>query len=283
MGSRWRGRGHDNRGRGRGPNTPQPSWSSPTATLGGAIHPPPPAHSILQPVHALPLPPHPARGPPPRGRGRGRLATLPSWLTEGGDSPLIRASREGQLDVVRSLLAGGAGGAGAAGRGGQSLGSNVNNQDHAGHTALLWAALMDKPTICALLISNGADLYVTSNAPFSRTVMRDYGIWADEQIPQATKAARCSALEAAFREGPHPQQVQRRRNEHWERRAPLQIVLAENNFRPLLHRLLAAAAVVDPATPVEPVVIDTKDQRHAHLLSQVFTNEGIVRLIVRLL
>ena len=37
----------------------------------------------------------------------------------------------------------------------------------------------------------------------------------------------------------------------------------------------------DPAAPIPQPVIESKEQRHAHLLSQVLTNEGIVLLYYR--
>ena len=129
-------------------------------------------------------------------------------------------------------------------------------------------------------MSRGADLIVADK--HGRTVLKYYGGLAHPTISDADKALRRAALEAAWAEGPHPSQVQRRKDERWARRWPFVFVLVTRGFRPLLRRALAIAAAIDPAAPIPQPLIRTRRQRHAHLLSQVLSNEGIIRLIVRL-
>ena len=101
-------------------------------------------------------------------------------------------------------------------------------------------------------------------------------------LSPATLAERRTALEEAWRAGPHPSQVQRRRDEAWDRRKSLMQVSAENRYRPLAHRV-AAMPAVDPAAAIPAIPLDNAEQVHAHLLGQVLANEGIHRLIVSML
>ena len=131
--------------------------------------------------------------------------------------------------------------------------------------------------VCEFLLSKGADLRVADNQ--GQTTLTAYlrDLW--HHLSPATKALHRAALETAFADGPHPSQVARR---NWERRRWLLQVTAENGYRPLSHRV-AAMPAVDPAAAIPPIPLDTAEQRHAYLLSQVLSNEGLHRLIVRML
>jgi len=121
---------------------------------------------------------------------------------------------------------------------------------------------------------------------YNETALAHYGVCADPRLSPETKALRVAALEAWWAAGPHPSQVQRRRDERWARRGPLMTVLAEHAYRPLQLRALAialAAAELDPAAPIQPVALATSQQRHAYLLGRVFSCEGIVRILAALL
>jgi len=77
---------------------------------------------------------------------------------------------------------------------------------------------------------------------------------------------------------------QRMRDENWGRRRPLLLVLAGGGFRPLEYKRLVlelARAALDSNFTMEipPVIIRTQDERRAHLLGLIFSNEGMVRLI----
>ena len=87
----------------------------------------------------------------------------------------------------------------------------------------------------------------------------------------------CAALEAAWFEGPHPLQVQRRKDERWERRGPLLTVLAEHAYRPLRLRALAIALAATAVDPAEPVVVQTSR------MQDVFCHEGMSRCVVAFL
>ena len=146
-----------------------------------------------------------------------------------GYTALSEASNNGHLDVVRILVA---------------RGAVVNRRSLGGFTPLLWAALFDRLPVCLLLISKGADLSTTSDAPNSFSPLGDYGQDAHVRLSRAEKGARCRALLGAWR---------------WAACGPLLMVLAENGFRPLRRRVLLdaataadAAAAADPAFPPPP-------------------------------
>ena len=187
----------------------------------------------------------------------------------GFSPPLYYASKRGRLDVVKVLI---------------SRGANVLHTHYDGSSALHHASRADHFSVCEFLVSKGADLTATTSK--GDTPLSLYGLSARPHLSPETKALRCAALEAAWAAGPHPSQVQRRRDECWARRGPLITVLAEHAYRPLQLRALAmslAAAELDPAAPIEPVALVTSQQRHAYLLGRVFSNEGIVRLLAALL
>ena len=186
-------------------------------------------------------------------------------IDDYGDIALSRASLHGHLDVMQILVA---------------RGSNIHHMGYKQFTPLLNAALKDHLPVCEFLLSAGADLMAATDPRRNWTPLSHYGHLTTSLLSDAAKTLRSAALEAAWGEGPHPSQVQRRKDERWERRWPFMFILATQSFRPLQYRL-AAAPPVDPAAPISQPLIRTRRQRHAHLLSQVLTNEGIVRLIVR--
>ena len=181
----------------------------------------------------------------------------------GGGCPLAEASLQGHLAVVELLVA---------------RGANFHRVGTYGQSKLLTAACYDCLPVCEFFLSKGADLMVASDGGW--TALTHYGQHLNPPLSDTDKALRCAALEAAWAEGPHPSQVQRRKDERWARRWPFVFVLVTHGFRPLLHRALAQSLAIDPAAPIPQPVIESKEQRHAHLLTQVLTNEGIVRLIV---
>ena len=175
---------------------------------------------------------------------------------------LISAAAAGHLDVVQILV---------------DRKARVDQRDKCGCSALLGASMFDHLAVCVWLLGAGADLKRVNNSQDNYTPLGQFGLLASIQPSDADKALRCAALEAAWAEGPHPSQVQRRKEERWERRGPLLTVLAEHAYRPLRLRALAialAAAAVDPA---EPVVKQTSR------MQDVCRHEGLVRDIVAFL
>ena len=85
-----------------------------------------------------------------------------------------------------------------------SRGAVLEARTRGRQTALLLAALSDKPEVWLLLIAKGADLRVRNND--NRSALSHYGYWASPD-PSVT-AQRVAELKAAFRAGCHPSQVQ---------------------------------------------------------------------------
>ena len=116
--------------------------------------------------------------------------------------------------------------------------------------------------------------------------MQIYGIHANPRLSEETKEEHKAALLDCFRKGPHPSQVQRRKDENWARRLPLMLVMTGCDFKPLLARQLALL-LLSPALPpdvkIPPIDIATVAQKRAFLNMAVFGHEGLVRLIASFL
>ena len=181
--------------------------------------------------------------------------------------PLMGASFGGHLAVAKLLVA---------------RGANINHKGNYSCTALHCAASRDNLDVCLFLLSKGADLLAVNNN--GRDALAEYGRYAHPALSPALKASRRDALTAAWRAGPHPSQVQRRRDEAWARRKSLMQVTAENRYRPLSHvSAMLAAEAVGPGAAIPAIPLDNAEQLHAHLLGQVLSNEGIHRHIVSFL
>jgi hypothetical protein len=135
--------------------------------------------------------------------------------------------------------------------------------------------MYDRLPVCEYLLSLGVDLMVASYG--NRTALAHYGRFASRSLSSETKALRVAALQRVWENGPHPSQVQRRRDECWARRGPLLNVLAEHAYRPLQARALEIALAAMDIDPVEAVIISTKPQE------VVLRDEGLVRYIVAFL
>jgi len=117
-----------------------------------------------------------------------------------------------------------------------------------------------------------------------RTALDDYGI--DSNLTDAEKEKHRAALRAAFAEGPHPSQVQRRKDERFARRWPLMQVLTGHDFLPLAARR-AVLAVLHPALPpwaaIPPLPNKTRAQRYALLRNKVLSHADIVKIVASFL
>ena len=145
----------------------------------------------------------------------------------------------------------------------------------------MFAAPYGKYQVCLLLVSKGANLLAVYNG---RTALDMYGI--ESNLTAAKKEEHCAALLAAFAEGPHPSQVQRRKDERFARRWPLMQVLTGHDFLPLAARR-AALAVLHPALPpwavIPPLPNKTRAQRYALLRNKVLSHAGIVKIVASFL
>ena len=116
--------------------------------------------------------------------------------------------------------------------------------------------------------------------------MQIYGSGAKPPLSEETKEEHRAALLDCFRKGPHPSQVQRRKDENFARRLPLMLVMAGCDFRPLLARQLAFLLLSPPLPPdaaIPPIEIATVAQKRAFLNMAVFGHEGLLKLIASFL
>ena len=97
----------------------------------------------------------------------------------------------------------------------------------------------------------------------NETALDMYGTGIDYNSPtldrlalsDADKKERRKTLQEAFANGPHPSQIQRRKDENWDRRCPYMSVMTGCGFHPLADRAAETAIVPLPPSasiPDEP-------------------------------
>ena len=163
-------------------------------------------------------------------------------------------------------------------------GAVMTTRDVIGWTALHYSAYYGHLQVGLLLCSKGADLMAVSHDGY--TALQDYGDNAIPRLSEETKEEHRAVLLDCFRKGPHPSQVQRRKDENWARRLPFMLVMTGCDFRPLLARQLALLLLNPPLPPdaaIPPIEIATVAQKRAFLNMAVFGHEGLVRLIASFL
>ena len=174
---------------------------------------------------------------------------------------LMLASRHGRVAVCSVLL---------------DHGAVMTTKYVNGWTALHWSAVNAHLQVCLLLCSKGADLMAVDQ--IGDTALQGYGSNADPPLSHETEEEHKAALLDCFRKGPHPSQVQRRKDENWARRLPLMLVMTGCDFRPLIARQLALL-LLSPALPpdaaIPPIEIATVAQKRAFLNMAVFGHEGL--------
>ena len=77
---------------------------------------------------------------------------------------------------------------------------------------------------------------------YGKTALDFYGTRLSLTVEQ--RANDCEELRVALAGGPHPSQVQRRRDVNWARRWPFMFVVVSCGFRPLPEQLLAGLSLV---------------------------------------
>ena len=244
-----------------------------------------------------------------------------------GYTLLHRASKRGHVELVGGLLDRGAGLSAKSETGCDALfyacrndclsvaallldrGADPNTSDGS-FTALGTAALNGNHDVCLLLLSRSADLMAPMPGG-GRSALDMYGEGTDLRFSPAELAARRAALVAAWEEGPHPSQVQRRKDVRWDRRLPLMCVAVGCGFLPLAGcpyypprrswlgwaqsffffllsfrrraprpaAAAAAAVVVDTARALPAVDRSTLAANRAYLQGQVLGNRDLLRQV----
>ena len=223
-----------------------------------------------------------------------RLATR---ADDNGYTLLHRASQEGHVELVGGLLDRGAS-ISAKDRGGRDAlfyacryghlavatllldrGADPNTSIY-NLTALGLAAGHDHHDLCLLLLSRSADLM----APMpigGRTALDRYGEeMYPTQLSPTELAARRAALLTAWEEGPHPSQVQRRKDVRWARRWAFVQVMVGHGFRPLAYRVAQfEAAALPPSAEIPPLT----EPRPVLLRDKALASEGVFKCITSFL
>ena len=182
-----------------------------------------------------------------------------------GFDALMYASRHGHIAAATVLL---------------DRGADVLARGQWQMTALHFAASCDSPELCELLLSRGSDLTAVSYD--NRTPLDKYGLLVNPPLSPAVLASRRARLQAAWRAGPHPSQVQRRRGEAWARRWPFVRVLVGHDFQPTAARKLALD-LLHPALPPHVAVPPLEGSRKVLLRNKIFVHPGLWRLIASFL
>jgi len=161
-----------------------------------------------------------------------------------------------------------------------SSGSNVHQKARDGSNALMFASARGHQEAAALLCKHGAELDATNClgmtalalstrhdrfnvaallvAQGSKLVNEDLVKYGQLSHPRERvindsedKVKKCLALKLLYENGPHPSQVQRRKDLTWARRWPFMSVLFDSRFLPLAARrrqLEQAAHMLDSST-----------------------------------
>ena len=176
-------------------------------------------------------------------------------------------AKGGQLEAVRTLL---------------GQGADVEARDGIyQRTPLYCAAWRGHLEVAELLLDSKALIDGPNSWKFTRWLSRPgkrragCGQQVHPSLSPETVADRRDALTAIWRAGPHPSQMQRRRDEAWDRRKSLMQVTAENRYRPLSHvSAMLAAEAVGPAAAIPAIPLDNAGppgavQRgtHRHIVS----------------
>ena len=179
---------------------------------------------------------------------------------------LIMAGKGGDLALVLALL---------------ERGADLHARDGYNWTALIGAALFaQSPEVCELLLSRGADLTAVDIG--GATALTWYGNRSG--LSAAEKEAGRQRLREAWASGPHPSQVQRRRDENWARRWPLVQVLVLGGFQPLAaRRALLQQTALPPDVALPRLPCATAAERLGLVRAKVWSHPGIWRAIAAFL
>ena len=183
-----------------------------------------------------------------------------------GSNALIMAGQGGDLSLVLALL---------------ERGGDLHARHYDGHDALLNAAYYAHPEVCVLLLSRGADMLLKDRSQWNALDL--YGHEALD-ITDAEKEADRQRLREAWASGPHPSQVQRRRDENWARRWPFVQVMVLGGFQPLAaRRALLQQTALPPDVALPRLPCATAAERLGLVRAKVWSHPGIWRAIAAFL
>ena len=121
-----------------------------------------------------------------------------------------------------------------------------------------------------------------AKSSYGSTALDWYG--ADSGLTAAEEEADLQRLREAWASGPHPSQVQRRRDENWARRWPLVQVLVLGGFQPLAaRRALLQQTALPPDVALPRLPCATAAERLGLVRAKVWSHPGIWRAIAAFL
>ena len=159
--------------------------------------------------------------------------------------------------------------------------ADINAIDTEENTALHHALIFNNINVCELLLLYGANLMAINKKKQTPLEVYYTGRIYDSPLPSSEdKAAIFEHLTAIWHNGPHPTQVQRRKDEIWIRRWPFVQVAVFNGFQLSKRRIdLLKAIIRSTSESITPIDISTPEKYHAFLLGQVFSLPGVFRLV----
>jgi len=184
------------------------------------------------------------------------------------ETVLMRSSIKGFINSAKVLL---------------DNGANIDAINYEGNTALHHAAMYDNMDVYELLLLRGANLMVLNKK--GKTPLEVYYtgiIYTSPLLPPdpKDKEAILAHLTIIWHNGPHPTQVQRRKDETWIRRWPFVQVVFFNGFQLSKRRLELLKKVIRLSSEIiPPIDISTPEKLHTFLLGQVFSLPGVFRLV----
>lgn len=147
-------------------------------------------------------------------------------------------------------------------------------------SALILASTNDYFDICLLLIIYRANLIMDVNGRTALDVYSSGACGRYEPDNKLSTEQRRLKLQTAFEQGPYPEMC-------WSRRWPFMSVMVCSGFRPLLIRLKELEsqrdALIAKGEKIPGIPIDTLEKRKAYKIFQVFSCDGLLRLIVSFL
>jgi len=160
-------------------------------------------------------------------------------------------------------------------------GADIHARDNEGRDALLHAALFGYIELSLMLIERQADARVRNNN--NETALSHFGAYGG--LSAVKRQYGQEQFIAAWLAGSHPSQVQRRKDENWNRRRAAMLFLVSSGFQPTeaqrLEQQLAQLAV-DTSAPLDPIDRSTPAANLAYLHHQVFGSPSQVAGLARI-
>jgi hypothetical protein len=168
--------------------------------------------------------------------------------------PIVLAANYGAFEIVVLLI---------------DNGSNPNSRNN-GMSALSVACQLDHIDIALYLITKGANLM---EIIYNNKTALDFIGWC-KTLTNKEKEERCNMLHYAYNK--------RIKDENWKRRMPFMIVMVENKFLPLIINNLAlklSTTFLTNNQKIPTIILDTPEKKKLYIISKVFCNIDLVRII----